>query len=110
MLDDATGRRARIVDHDVDTAERLGALLDKVSSVAVLSQVSGNSDDLSPGFLGDLIRHRFERFLAPGADRDIDAFLGERTGDALANALAATGHQRGLALELEVHRFLPNLL
>ena len=110
MLDDAAGRRARIVDHDVDAAERLGALLDEALGVGVLTQIGGNGHDLAAGFLGDFVRRGFERFLAPGADRDIDAFLGERAGDALANAFAAAGHQRGLALELEVHRFLPNLL
>ena len=53
--------------------------------------------------LGDLGGRRFQHVLAPRADRDVDAFLGERERDALADALAAAGHQRGLALKLKVH-------
>ena len=43
----------------------------------------------------------FERLLAAGADRDVDAFLRQCERDAFADALAAAGHQRGLAFELE---------
>ena len=103
MLDHAAGRGAGIVDHDVDAAERLVGLLDEVLGVVVLAQIGGDRHDLAAGRLGDLLRGGFERLLAPRADRDVDAFLGERERDALADAFAAAGDQRGLALELEVH-------
>src|SRR5262249_20781705 len=51
----------------------------------------------------------FKRFLAASADRNVDAFFGERVGNTFADTFAATGDQRGLTLELEVHRFLPVL-
>ena len=42
----------------------------------------------------------FQRPLAARADGDVDAFLGQRQRDALADAFLAAGHQRGLALSL----------
>ena len=106
MLDHAAGRGARIVDHDVDAAERLVALLDEALGVGVLGEIGDDRDDLAVGRLGDLGRRLLERLLAARADRDIDAFLRQHERDALADALAAAGHQRGLALKLKVHRTL----
>src|SRR5215475_12757414 len=103
MLDHAAGRGAGIVDHDVAAAERLVGLLDEVLGVLVLAQVGGDRHDLAAGRLGDLLRDGIERFLAARADRDIDAFFCERQRDALADAFAAAGHQRGLSFELEIH-------
>jgi hypothetical protein len=44
MLDHAAGGRARIVDHDDDAAECLGALLDEIPGVGILPQI----DAISP--------------------------------------------------------------
>src|SRR5450756_2372331 len=44
MLDHASGRRAGIVDHDIDAAERLVGLLDEVPGVGILPQI----DAISP--------------------------------------------------------------
>ena len=107
MLDHAAGRRAGIVDHDVDAAERLDALRDEIPGVGVFAQIGRDGDDLAPGCLGDLLRGGLERLLAARADGDVDAFLGQRQRDALADAFAAAGDQRGLAFELEVHRNAP---
>src|SRR5262249_18546380 len=101
VLDYAARRRAGIVDHDVDAAERLVALLDEVLGLGVVAQVGRDRYDLAVGFLGDLGRRLLQHILAPGADRDVDAFLGERAGNAFADALAAAGHQRGLAVKLQ---------
>src|SRR5712691_1581228 len=103
----AAGRGACVVDHDVDAAERLVALRDEILGVGVLGEVGGDRDDLAPGLLGDLGCSCLEWLLAARADRDIDAFARERARDALADAFAAAGHQRGLALELKVHLGLP---
>src|ERR1035437_8078965 len=43
MLDHAAGRRAGIVDHDIDAAERLDALLDEVPGVGILPQIDAIS-------------------------------------------------------------------
>src|SRR5947209_2107133 len=109
MFDDTARGRARIVDHDVDAAERLGALLDEAPGVGVLPQIGRNSHDLAAGFLRNFCRRGLERLLAPRADRDVDAFLRQHPCDALADAFATAGDERGLALELEVHRDTPGL-
>ena len=41
--------------------------------------------------------------LAARADRDVDAFFRQQPRDAFADALAAAGDERGLALELKIH-------
>src|SRR5262245_9951550 len=107
MLDDAAGRRTGIVDHDVDPAERLMALLDEVFRVLVLTQVGGDRDNFATGRLGDFAGSRVQRLLAPCANSDIDAFLRQSQRNPLPDAFAAASDQRGLALELEVHRSLP---
>ena len=82
----------------------LCGLFDEVLGVAVFAQVAGDRNDLAAGFLGDFLGRGFERLHAPRADRDVDAFLGERERDALADAFTAAGDQRGFAFELEIHR------
>ena len=99
MLDHAAGGRAGVVDHDVDAAERLVALLDEVLGIGVLAQIGGDGDDLAAGRLRDLLGGGFERLLAARADGDVDALLRQRQGDAFADAFAAAGHQRRLAVE-----------
>ena len=75
----------------------------KFLASASLRRSAGIGDDLAVGRVGDLGCGRFEQLLAPRADRDVDALLGERERDALADTFAAAGHQRGLALKLKVH-------
>src|SRR5262245_10846880 len=106
MLDHPAGSGSGVVDHDIDASKRLGALLDKTFGVRVLAQIGGNRRDLSARLLGDFIRRGFERLFAARADGYVHAFPGESARNALADAFAAAGYQRGLALELEVHRFL----
>ena len=106
VLDDAAGRRAGIVDHDVDAAERLVTLLDEILGVGVLAQVGGNGNDLAIGNARDVLGGGLERLLATCADGDVDAFLRQRQRDALADAFAAARHQSRLALQFEVHSVL----
>src|SRR5476649_2518637 len=100
----AAGGGTGIVDHDVDAAERLVGGVDEGFGVGVLAQVGRDGDDLAPRRLGDFLGSSLERLFAARADGDIDAFLGQQKRDALADAFAAAGDQRGLAFELEVHR------
>ena len=107
MLDHAAGRRAGIVDHDVDAAERLVTLLDEGSwRRRPCARSAGIGTILRPVARGDLLGGGFQRLLAARADGDIDAFLGQRYRDAFADAFAAAGHQRRLAVKLEIHCFL----
>ena len=78
--------------------------------IGILAQVGGDGDDLAAGRLRNLLGGGFERLLAARADGDVNAFLRQRQCNALADALAAAGHQRRLALKFQVHRwFLPGV-
>src|SRR5262249_45866552 len=107
MLDNAASRRASIVDHDIDAAERLVRLRDKFLGLGILPQVCGDGDDLATSFFRNFLRHSLERPGAARADRNVRAFFGERERDALADAFRAAGHCRGFALESEIHRAIP---
>src|SRR6185437_11983822 len=109
MLDHAAGGGTCIIDHDVDAAERLGALLDEILGVGVFAQIGGDGDDLAAGLFGDLLGGGFEWLLAARTDGDIDAFARQRQRNTFADAFAAAGDQRGLDLEFEVHRFPPSV-
>src|SRR5499426_1516977 len=103
MLEHAAGRGAGIVDHDIDAAERLVGLRDEILGVGVFAEIGRDRHDPAVGFPRDLGRRLFERLLAPRADGDIDAFSRQGAGDAFADARAAAGDQRRLALEFKVH-------
>src|SRR5262249_51236812 len=103
VLDHAAARRARVVDHDVDSTERLVPLLDEVPGIGVLGEVGRDGNDLALGLGSDLGRGLLERLLAACADGDIHAFFRERESNAFADPFAAAGDQRRLAIELKVH-------
>ena len=102
-LDHAARRRARIVDHDIDPAKRLGAFLDEFPRLLVVGKIGRDRENLHARRVADFLGRRFQRFRAARADGDIDAFLGQSHGDALADAFAAAGDQGGLSFELQVH-------
>ena len=110
MLDDAAGGRAGVVDHDIDAAERLVALLDEGLRIGVLAQIGGDGDDLAAGRLAQSPWRRL-----PAAPCGARRWRRQRPPspapcNALADALAAAGHQRRLALKFQVHRwFLPGV-
>src|SRR6185437_11744464 len=60
---------------------------------------------LSTNFLGGFLQH----ILAARAHRHIAALARQRRSDALADAFAAAGDARDLALQLQVHRLPPRL-
>ena len=82
----------------------------KFLASASLRRSAGMATILRPVCFGDFLRGGLERLLAARADGDVDAFLGQRQRDALADAFAAAGDQRGLAFELEVHRDPPEFI
>ncbi len=73
------------------------ACFDEILGVGRLGQIGGNGDDLAAGGFGDFGGGLFQRSFAPRADRDVDAFAGERPRDRLADAFAAAGDQRRLS-------------
>ena len=85
----------------------LCALLDEILGVGVLAQIGGDGDDLAAGRLGDLLGRGLERLHAARADGDIDAFLGERERDALADAFLPPVTSAVLPLSLRSIVMLP---
>jgi len=108
-LDDAAGRGAGIIDQDVDATEVTRGCGDELLSVLALGEIGGNGQDLPSGFAADLVRRRFERFLAARADRDVRPLARQRAGDALADAETAAGDQRDLARQLQIHESPPDV-
>ena len=65
--------------------------------------IAHDGDHVATGLHREL-RHRVQqRLLVTCQQRDIGAFEQQRAGDGLADALAAAGDERALALELEIH-------
>src|SRR6185312_5806753 len=69
--------------------------------------IGGDGNDLAAGRLGNLVRRRLQRFLAPCTDRDIDALFRKGERNALTDAFASASYQRRLSFELEVPRSPP---
>src|ERR1043166_4039253 len=107
MLDHAAGRRARVVDHDVDAAERLVRLGDEILRIQVLSEIRRDGDDLAVRLAGNRRGRFLERPGPARADGNVDAFAREAERDAASDPLAPAGHQRGLALKPEIHNSPP---
>src|SRR6202011_4822870 len=84
-------------------AERLVRLFDEVLRIGVLGQIGRNSDDLASGLLNDRRGGGLERSRPARADRDVHPFARKAERDAAPDAFAAAGHQRGLAVEPEIH-------
>src|SRR5262249_21744816 len=78
-------------------------LLDEIFRVRVLRQIRRDGNDLAVRLPGNR-RGRFLEWARPArADRNVDPFTREANRDTAADALAAAGHQRGLAVEPEIH-------
>src|SRR5262249_61746657 len=72
MLDHAASGGSGVVDHDIDTSKRLGALLDEISGVRVRAQIGGNGGESSPPLLVDVFRGGVDRALSARADGACD--------------------------------------
>src|SRR5690606_34546988 len=55
------------------------------------------------GCRADVLGGRVQRPLVPREDRDVHALPRQRLRDRLADAAAAAGHERALALKLQIH-------
>src|SRR5437867_3753804 len=98
------GRRAGVVDQDVDAAQPLGRPVDEPAAAVERSEIGGDRHDLHPGGPGDLGRRVLQLRLGARADGDAHAFVGQLARDRAADAFAGARHERGLTLEPQLHR------
>src|SRR5213594_2354732 len=94
---------ARVVDQDVEPAEPVAGGRRNPVHVVESAQVAGKDEHLGARLRLDLVRGLFEPRLVAGADRDPRAFGGEAERDGPTDALATSGHERGLAGQLQIH-------
>ena len=99
------GRRAAgIVDDDVG----LGTGGQHLPASVIGRDVDRNGRHLDAGLLADLLGGRLELALGARVDHEIDAFVRQRHGTALAQALAGRAHDRLAAPDAHIHRSLPS--
>src|SRR5262249_54761641 len=99
----AQGRRAIVVDEDIDAAEAVDSRLDDPGAILGTAAIRGNRHDPGAGFLPKLLCGLGETRLAPCRDDDPGALGRERAGDAVADAHAGATDNRHLAIQSEVH-------
>jgi len=93
-------RNARVGDQDVDAAEDLVHLSERILDALFAADV-----DLDrAGEAGDLLLERIERLLVVVEDDDLRALEHEALGGGLADAGGAAGHDHALALQLRIQR------
>ena len=102
-----TGRRARVVDEDVDALEPADRRVDDLLHVGLAGEIAGHGEHFGAGDLAELGGRRLELALGAGADGDARPFLGEAARHRLADTFAAAGDQRHLAFQTEIHRCAP---
>src|SRR5262252_4510825 len=100
----ATGRRSRVVDQNIDAPKRGVRLLDKSLSIGRLGQIGRYGDDFAVCLARNLRRRCLERLLAPRADRDIDALASQGKGDCFSNPGTSAGDECCLPGHLEIHK------
>ena len=82
----------------------LVSIFDEALGIGFLGQVGDKGEHFAAARFADFLRRLLERLLAARADRYVAAFARQRCGDPLADAFAAAGDARDLALQLQVHR------
>jgi hypothetical protein len=102
----AAPHRAGIVDQDVEPPAFLRDRLRQLVGRALAQQV-GDEHVRGAARLADLGGDLVERRLVAPGERHRAAGLSERERDAAADPAARAGDQRGLAVQLEVHRAIP---
>jgi hypothetical protein len=90
----------RGVDQDVDSAKRSHRAFDQRFHRGVAFGVDAKGDDLAPGLGGERPCGRLEFGHATRGDDHIGPLTRQLQGDRPADALAAAGDQRALALKL----------
>src|SRR5262249_29788533 len=91
------------VDQDVQTAELMRRLGDYALHLLLAGDIGGEGQDAPVRRGSQLARGRLQIRLGPRHDRHIDPFAGQFPRNGFADAAAAAGHDRMLALQSEVH-------
>src|SRR5439155_12271445 len=89
---------ARVVDDDVDPAERFDRAIDERRHVVVVVHVDGG-DNPSTSERVDLLRHRFELLDGTRGEHDVGASFGECQRAGAADASTGTGDDGGAAVD-----------
>ncbi len=97
--DRALRNRARIVDEEVD---RPGGIR-KFRHVLGFAEIERVHGDVDLVLGSEIVFRRGERLRAAGSEMQIDAFGGQRFGDAVADAARAASNERGASFEVEFH-------
>ena len=81
-----------------------GSLLDEALTSGEAAQVGQNRHDLHPSGVHDRYRCLLQLRCGAGTNGDVHALFSQFARDRPANAFACTRHERGLALESQIHR------
>jgi hypothetical protein len=92
----------RPVDQNIDLTEGVLAGFSDLGRLLVIGKITENTCCLSPS-LDNLGGHALGRVRFSAVDDDARSFLGERFGDAFADAGGTAGDQRYFVLQLQVH-------
>ncbi len=94
LVDQVVAGDPRIVDQDVERAETLGDLADRLFNLDGGRDIELEADSLDAMPGADARRSYFGTGAVEIADRDRGAVLGQALGRRLADAAGAAGHQR----------------
>ena len=100
------GEDAGVGAEHVDAAEPLDRGVRDQPAVSDPGDVRDDGLDAAAGLLAEVVGGGLQRALVPGRDQDVRARAHEDTGDALADALAATGDDHRAAVQRCEHRVL----
>ena len=90
-------RAAGVVDHDVQTAEMFGGLVDEPLHVAFLGGIGNDAEDVT-ALLFQFSDHRVDQFLAARAERHFCTFRHQAPHRRPADAFGAAGDRSDFPL------------
>ena len=106
LLDDVVPGIARVVDDDVDAAERLQCGLDQAFTEVRLGDIAGEGQCLAAA-AADLLHHIIGRCGVKIVDNHAGTFARELQGDAAADTTPCTSDDGNLAFQFPAHVHAP---
>jgi hypothetical protein len=97
------GKTACVIDQDLDAAQRLCRFIGESLRCALRHDVGLDAHRCRSTRSDDLARELFQERYAPRSDRAAHAFSRELLGNGAPDAHACPGHERRLALQLQIH-------
>src|SRR4051812_33348611 len=95
--------RASVADRNIDASEGRNDILNEYCDLRRISHVGGERFRAP-----DAIRRRIEFGLVTSRNRNLAAFIRELRRDGQPDTAAATGDQRDLIVEAQIHGAYPN--